>query len=371
MFEIKEVSTEKGLKQFVLFPYKLYKHDKFWVPPIISDELSVLKPKSNPSFESCDVKMWLAYKDGQISGRICAIINRDYNKMHNTKFGRISRVEFYDDTEVSKALFKVAEDWLLKMGMDTVHGPLGFNNLDNQGLLIEGFDYLPSIASVYHKPYYQKHFEKAGYSKENDWIEFRLTLGEKASKKGSRGAEIVKKRYGFEVSKFNSNKELAKYIHPVFELLNKSFLDLPYVTPLSKKMIEAVGKKYFKVVNPKFVRIVKKDGKMAAFVIALPSLSEAMQKANGKVFPFGFYHIMKALKKPKVVDLMLTGVLPEYQSAGAAVILFAEIQQEMLAQGINQMETTGIFETNHNVISNWKNYDHIQHKRRRCFVKSL
>ncbi|MCF8368519.1 MAG: hypothetical protein K9G76_05710 [Bacteroidales bacterium] len=371
MFEIKEVTTNKALKAFILFPYTLYKQNKYWVPPIINDEYSLLQPELNPSFESCDVKLWLAYHDTRCVGRICAIINRDYNQLHNSKFGRISRVEFIDDLEVSKELFKVAETWLKDMGMNTVHGPLGFNNLDNQGLLIEGFDHLPSIASVYHLPYYQNHFEKLGYEKENDWIEFRLTMGEVATKKASRGAEIVKKRYGFEVVKFQSNKEMFQYLHPIFELLNKAFLDLPYVTPFTKKMIDAVGKKYFKVLNPKFARIIKKDDEIIAFLVALPSLSKAMQKANGKLFPLGFYHIMKALKKPEVVDLLLTGVLPEYQSAGAAVILFAEVQQEMLAHGINQMETTGIFETNHNVISNWKNYEHIQHKRRRCFIKSL
>ena len=371
MFEIKEAISDKDLKQFVAFPYTLYKPDKFWIPPIKSDEFKSLKSNTNPAFESCDVKIWNAYLNGDVVGRVCAIINRDYNTINKVKFGRISRIEFIDDPEVSLGLFNTAEDWLRKMGMENVHGPLGFNNLDNQGLLIEGFDHLPSIASVYHKPYYQKHFEKAGYEKENDWLEFRLTLGEKAVQKGIRGAEIVKKRYGFDVLKFNSNQELIKYLHPVFDILNKAFQGLPYVVPFSDEMIDAVGKKYFKVLNPKFVRVITKDGKIIAFVVGLPSLSEAMQKANGHLFPFGFYHIMKALKKPVVIDLLLTGVLPEYQSAGAAVVLFAEIQQEMMNQGINQMETTGVFETNHNVITNWKNYEHIQHKRRRCFLKSL
>lgn len=371
MFEIKEAISDKDITQFVAFPYSLYKPDKFWVPPIKNDEFKSLKSKSNPAFESCDVKIWNAFRNGDMVGRICGIINRDYNKINNVKYGRISRIEFIDDAEVSEGLFKIAEDWLREMGMEKVHGPLGFNNLDNQGLLIEGFDYLPSIVSVYHKPYYKEHFEKAGYEKENDWLEFRLTLGEKATKKGNRGAEIVKKRYGFEVEKFSSNKELIKYLHPVFGILNKAFQGLPYVVPFSDQMIDAVGKKYFKVLNPRFVRVIKKDGEMIAFVVGLPSLSEAMQKANGHLFPFGFYHIMKALKKPKVIDLLLTGVLPEYHSAGAAVILFAEIQQEMMNQGIDQMETTGVFETNQNVISNWKNYEHIQHKRRRCFLKSL
>ena len=161
------------------------------------------------------------------------------------------------------------------------------------------------------------------------------------------------------------------YLFPVFRLLNKAFQELPYVSPFTDDMIRRIGDKYFKVLNPDFVRIIKKDGELVAFIVGVPSLSKAMQKANGSLFPFGFYHIMKAMKKPEVVDLYLTGVAPEYQNAGAAVVLFAELQEEMIKQGIEVMETTGIFETNQNVISNWKNYDHVQHKRRRCFIKNL
>jgi len=371
MFEIREAKEKKDLKHFVGLPYKLYEGNKFWIPPIKSDELKQLLPESNPAFEDCDAKFWTAWKDNVCIGRIGAIINHAYNKKTNSKFGRITRTEFIDDFEVSAGLFKEAETWLSSKGMEFVHGPLGFNNLDLQGLLIEGFDHLPSIASVYHLPYYQTHFEKLGYEKENDWVEFRLTLGEKAVNKGLRGAKIVKRRYGFEVLTFKSKKELQPYTTRIFEILNEAFQDLPYVTPFRDKLIDTVKNKYFSVLSPKFIRIIKKDDVVVAFIIGLPSLSEAMQKAGGKLFPMGIFHILRAIKKPKVIDLLLTGVLPEYHSAGAAVILFSEIQEEMMKHGITQMETTGIFETNHNVISNWKNFDHIQHKRRRCFVKKM
>ncbi len=371
MFEIKEVKSDKDIHQFVKIPFVLYKGDPFWIPPIKKDEFNQLKPETNPSYEFCDAKFWIAAKDGKLIGRIGAIINHDYNKKIGKKMGRIARVEFIDDDEVSAELFKTAENWLKEKGMEAVHGPLGFNNLDIQGLLIEGFDYLPSIASTYHKPYYKEHFEKLSYTKENDWVEFRLTLIEKAREKASRGAELIKKRYGFEVLRFNSNKELHKYTNTVFKILNEAFQDLPYVSRFNDKLIKLYTSKYFKVLNPRFVRMVKKDDQLIAFIVGIPSLSRAMQKANGKLFPIGFYHILKALKNPKVIDLVLTGVLPEYHNAGAAVVLFAELQDEMMKKGIDQMETTGIFETNHNVISNWKNYDHIQHKRRRCYVKQL
>jgi GNAT superfamily N-acetyltransferase len=321
--------------------------------------------------EFCDARFWLAWKDNKCVGRIAGIINPEYNNKTGEKKGRISKVEFIDDKSVSEALFETAENWFREKGMIAVHGPLGFNNLDTQGLLIEGFNYLPSIASVYHKSYYLKHFEDVGYTKENDWVEFRLTLGEHALAKAKRGAELIKKRYGFEVVKFTSTEELKKYVQPVFDILNNAFQDLPYVTPFNSKMIERIGEKYFKILNPKFVKIIRKDERVIAFIIGMPSLSEAMQKINGKLFPFGFYHILKALKQPSVIDLLLTGVDPEYQSTGAAVLLFAELQDEMMKHGITQMETTGMFETNQTAISNWKNFEHIQHKRRRCFVKNL
>jgi hypothetical protein len=371
MFLIKEVKTEKEIRRFVNFPFELYKGDCYWVPPIKKDEIKQLKPETNPSMEFCDARFWIAWKDKKCVGRIAGIINPEYNKKTGEKKGRISKVEFIDDPEVSAGLFAVVENWFREMGMTAVHGPLGFHNLDTQGLLIEGFDHLPSIASVYHKPYYLKHFEDLGYVKENDWVEFRLTLGEHALNKGIRGAEIIKKRFGFKVEKFTSTEELKAYIQPIFNILNNAFYDLPYVTPFNSKIIDRIGEKYFKILNPKFVKIIKKEDRVIAFIVGLPSLSEAMQKAKGKLLPFGFYHILKALKHPKVIDLLLTGVDPEFHNTGAAVILFAEIQGEMMRHGITQMETTGMFESNQTAISNWKNFEHIQHKRRRCFVKNL
>jgi hypothetical protein len=371
MFEIKEVISKEQRMQFVGFPFDLYRNDHYWVPPIKKDEIKQLQPSTNPSFENCEAKFWIAVDNGRCLGRIGAIINHEYNKKTGEKKGRISKIEFVDDLLVSSGLFKTAESWLNEKGMAFVHGPLGFNNLDTQGLLIEGFEHLPSIASVYHKSYYLKHFEQADYTKENDWVEFRLTLGDKALEKASRGAELIKKRYGFEVVNFDSKEELKKYIQPVFKILNEAFCDLPYVTKFNDRQIKTIGDKYFRVLNPKFVKIIKKEGRVIAFIIGLPTLSAAMQKAGGKIYPFGFLHIIKALKNPSVIDLLLTGVDPDYHTTGAAVILFAELQKEMQKHGITQMETTGMFETNLTAISNWKNYDHIQHKRRRCFVKEL
>ena len=371
MIQIKEVVNSQDIKDFVGLQFEIYKNDKMWVPPIIKEERKTYSPETNPALKFYENKFWTAWKDGKCVGRIGAIINEDYNKKIDRKIGRFTRMEFIEDKDVSRELFEKAENWLRKKGMEAVHGPLGFTNLDHQGLLIEGFDHLPSIASVYHKAYYHEHISELGYKKENDWVEFRLTLNETVVNKGVRGSKLIKRRYGFEVLKFEKKSELLEYAPRIFKILNEAFVDLPYVSPINDELVKKYIDEYFEIINPKYVRIVLKDTQIVAFVITMPSLSKAMQKAKGKLFPFGVTHIMKALKKPEVIDLLLTGVVPEYHSSGAAVILFAEIQEEMLKQGIDQMETTGIFETNHSVISNWKNYEHIQHKRRRCFVKNL
>ena len=369
--DIQEVNKQSERKAFVNFQFNLYKDNGFWVPPIKKDELLAINPSENPAFDFCKAKFWIAKKEGKIVGRIGAIINTLYNKKQNINYGRVSKVEFIDDNSVVDKLFETALDWLKQEGMTKVHGPLGFTNLDTQGLLIEGFDHLPSIASVYHLPYYQEHFERLGFIKENDWVEFRLNLTDKPVNKANRGASLIKRRFGYDVIQFKTKAEMQEYAIPIFKILNEAFQNLPYVNKFNDKMIELYSTKYFKVLDPKFVRVVKKDDEIVGFVVGLPSLSRAMQKAKGKLFPFGFTHLLKAIKNPKEIDLLLTGVLEEHQNNGVAVILFAELQQEMLDAGITIMETTGIFETNQNVIANWKNYEHIQHKRRRCFVKEL
>ena len=370
--EIKEVKTLSDIKAFVKFPFEIYKNASFWVPPIIKDEMKVLQSDKNPAFEFCKAKFWLAYKNGKCVGRIGAIINEMHNEKMGEKYGRFSRTEFIDDFEVSASLFKIAEDWVKQQGMSGIRGPLGFTNLDLQGLLIEGFEYMPSIGSIYHHPYYLAHFEKSGYIKEIDWVEFRLEQEDEIPAKALKLVDIIKKRAGVEVLNFTKSSELHPYRKDIFKLLNKAFADLHYVTNFNDKLIEYYSDKYFTLLNPKFVKIIiNKEKDVVAFIIALPSLSEAMIKANGKVFPFGIFHILKAMKHPKVVDLLLTAVEPQLQSQGISALLITELQQTMINHGVRYVETTGIFEDNYKAIQYWKEYKHIQHKRRRCFKKEF
>lgn len=367
---IREVINKWDIKQFVNFQFELYKDSKYWVPPMRDDEIKSLMP-ANPAFDFCYARFFLAFKNNKCVGRIGAVINKSSNEKVGKKFGRINRIEFIDDVEVSEKLIKTTTDWFREQGMEYVHGPLGFTNLDAQGLLIEGFDYLPSIASVYHLPYYKDHFERLGFEKENDWIEFRLTINETIFNKGKRGAELVKKRYGINLVNFASRSEFHLYKKRIFEIMNDAFQFLPYVSALNDKLITYYSDKYFNILNPKFVKVAIKDNEPIGFFIGLPSLSKAMQKAKGSLFPFGFIHISNALKRPETIDMLLTGVNQQYQNAGIAVVLISALQEEMIKEGITSMETTGIFESNQNVINNWKNYENIQHKRRRCYSKKI
>ncbi len=368
--EIKVVKTKKDIRDFVNLPFDLYKDNAYWVPPVKADEMKQLNSKKNPAFDFCDAQFWTAWKEGRCVGRIGAIINTLYNKKIGKKMGRFTRVEFVDDREVSSMLFKTAENWLREKGMEAVHGPLGFTNIDNQGLLIEGFDFLPSIASVYHFSYLKDHLKALGYVKENDWLEFRLTM-EAIPEKAQRLADIIKKRNHLEVIHFTEKKDLKVYLRQVFHLLNRAFDELPYVSPFPDSMIDSLAGKYFKVLNPKYIVVIKKEEKLVAFIVGMPSLSEAMQKAKGKLFPFGIFHLIKAMKNPEVMDLLLTGVEPAYQKLGLPAILINELQQIILDNGIKFVETTGMFESNQKGIAHWKSYKHIQHKRRRAYVKSL
>lgn len=371
--EVLEVRTTDELKEFVELPFELYRDNPYWVPPIKSEERNALLPQKNPAMRGCDTILWIARKEGKCVGRLAGIIHHKHNEKTGEKMARFSRAEFIDDTEVVDTLFAQAEKWAKANGAGAIHGPLGFSNLDHQGMLVEGFDYLPSVVSEYHLPYYQEHMERLGYSKEMDWIEFRLSLaGFTLPDKAVRINDMVKRRYGLKVVNFKTRKELHEYGQRVFEILNSAFRDLFSVVEFNKETSSYYLNKYIPLLNPKFVKMIEDgEGKIAGFIIALPSLSRALQKANGKVFPFGFYHIRKALKNPTECDLLLTGVHPDWQGKGMVSLLFSELLQELIGSGIQHLETTGMLETNYKAIQNWKNFDHIQHKRKRCYRKDL
>jgi hypothetical protein len=369
---IESCDSYAQLEVFTQFPYDLYRSNNYWIPPLKKQELYSLQRDRNPALKNIHCNFWIVYKDGKVAGRTGAVINPEYNKKTGKSLCRLTRTEFIDDFEVSSALFNTAEKWAQENGMDGVNGPLGFTNLDHQAILIEGFDQLPSIASEYHLPYYKDHFEKAGYEKEMDWIEFRLSLGESIPEKAVKLSELILKRYNLNVIHFKSKQEIKNIAPRIFELLNKSFNDLFSFINMEEDIASYYTDKYFDLIDPEFIKVIEdKEKNLVGFIISLPSLSLAMKKANGRLFPFGWYHISKALKKPTVVDLLLTAIHPDWQAQGISAILITELQKIMIKHRVKFVETTGIIETNDKAINHWKNYEHLQHKRKRCFIKNF
>lgn len=370
--QIIPVQTRKQYKVFASFPFQLYKSNPYWVPWNISSEVKTLMPQTNPAYEDCDAAFWLAVNSQQeVVGRIGAIINHKYNEKVNEAIGRFSRFECIDDREVSGLLLQTAEEWLRQRGMKKILGPLGFNNLDAQGLLVEGFNHLAAVGSVYHLPYYKDHLEYHGYEKEIDWLEFQLKVGE-IPEKVLRINELIKQKYKLRVRSFRNKKEMLSYGRKVFNLFNTAFEELPFVSPLSERLIEFYQKKYLKQLIPQYVKVVvNEDDEVVAFIISIPSFSKALQKSKGKLFPFGIYYFYRAIKHPEGFELLLTGIHPKYQGMGVAALLMTEIHKEIIKTPARWVETTGMFETNMKAIDNWKNYEYIQHKRKRCYRKIL
>jgi len=291
--EIKEVEGRKDVISFIKFPFKLYKSNPYYVPPIIDFEISTLSPKKNPAFDNCTAKYYLAFKNGEIVGRIAGIIlDQERDDKNLCRFGWL---DFIDDQEVSSSLFNAVINWAKAQGIEGIHGPMGFTDLDFEGLLIEGFDYLATQASIYNFPYYKDHLEQLGFAKAVDWLEVRGTVPVKIPRKLTRTCSIISSRFGLVVKKFKSNKQLLKYSGQVFEVLNKSFTEIYGYYPLTKKQIDYYVKQYFGFIKREFVTIVmNKDDHVVGFAISLPSLSKAFQKAKGYLYPFGFIHIFSS-----------------------------------------------------------------------------
>lgn len=370
MIEIIEVNTPALRKEFALLPYRLYKGNPYWVPPLLQGEIKDITPKANPYFHFSDAKFWIAQLDGKTVGRIGAIIHYAYIEKTQEKVGRITRCEFIDNEEVVDTLFATAENWCKEKGMLGVMGPLGFSNLDQQALLVEGFDRVASVASVYHHEYYHRHFERLGYQKEMDWVEFRLQLSNRIPEKAIRMEKAIMERYHLKVVDVKSKKMLRQYGHDVFHLLNKSFYDLFSFVPLDDAMIDAVLDNYLPVLNTEFIKLVMtEDNRIVGFIVPVPSLSKTMQIAKGKLGLRSLISLMRSRRHNDTIDTFLTGVDPEFQSKGVVGLLMTSAQRVMIKYNMLTVETTGMLENNQKAIDFWKNYDHEQHKRKRCYRK--
>jgi len=372
MVEIREVKTDKELRSFINFQYKLYRNNPYFVPPLYFDEYKTLHWKKNPAFSYCKARFWTAWQDGKMVGRIAGIYNPKYIEKWKNRHLRFGWVDFIDDPEVSRRLFETVETWAKELGMDAVVGPMGFTDMDKEGLLVEGFEELGTLPMIYNYPYYPEHIENLGYKKDTDWLEFEIVVPREIPEKILRINDLVLKRSGLRLLDAKKSSDIKPYARGVFYLINRAYSHLYGFVELTDEQIDIYINQYFSFINPDYTKIVlDKDDKVVAFGISMPSLSRALQKSQGRLFPFGFYHILRALKKPKSIDLYLVAVAPEYQGRGINSILMTEITRSCIKDGILTAETSGELEDNKAIQDFWKHYEKRQHKRRRSFIKSL
>ena len=377
--QIKRVETKKDLKAFIECHYDLYEGNQYDAPNLYSDELNTLSKDKNAAFDFCEAEYFLALKEGKVVGRVAAIINNKANEKWDKKDVRFGWIDFIDDIEVSKALLKAVEDYGREKGMTSVVGPLGFTDMDPEGMLTWGFDQLGTMATIYNYDYYPKHMEKlGGWEKDNDYVEYRLDVPETAPEKYTKIAEMVEKRYNLHVRKL-TKKEIFEggYGKKLFDLINVTYSHLYGFSELSKRQIDQYVKMYFPLADLDLITVVEdgnKDNQLVGLAITIPSLTRALQKCHrGRLFPFGWWHLLRAIKfhKTEVVDLLLIGVLPEYRSKGANSLVFADLIPRYVKYGFKWGETHVEMETNESVQSQWGPLDPTMHKKRRCYRKAI
>lgn len=374
MIKIVEVKTRKQLKQFVEFPNKLYKGNKYYCPPMASDELNTFIPEKNPAFDYCESRQFLAYKDNKIVGRIAGIISSTHNERHNTKQIMFSRYDAIDDIEVSRALFNVVKQYGIEKGMTEMIGPHGFCDTDREGMLVDGFEEKNLSITIYNYSYYQDHMLKLGFTKDVDWVEYQLSIPNEIDSRLVKIANRVKDKYGFKVIRFKNNNEIKKYAREGLNLVNEAFNELYAYVPLTEKMIDMYIKQYIPILNKDYlVVIADKNNNVIGFGLMVPSLAEACRKHNGHLFPFGWISFLSALKskRNKILEMYFIAVKPEYQSTGVNALIIEESLQACFKNGIKFAETGPELELNEKVRSIWKSFDARQHRRRRSWVINL
>ena len=374
MVSITEVTTKAQQKLFVEFPTKMYKDVPQYIPGTFDDDMQDWDRQKNPAFAYCDARCWLAYRDGEIVGRIGAILSRKANEKWGTKRLRFTQVDFIDDEEVSAALFAQVENWARELGCDEVHGPLGFTDLDREGMLVEGFDRKSCWFTYYNYPYYPEHLARLGYGKDVDWIEELITIPQDGPipERWAKISNFVMKRCHLHDYTARTRRDYGKVLQKVFALLNVCYAPLYGTVPLSDDQVRRYAAKFIPLINPKLTCFVlDEQEELVAFGVAAPSLANALKKHDGKYFPFGWIDLLKALSKNDTADLLLIAVRPDYQSKGLNAIVINKLLQGSLSMGMKWAETGPMLELNDKVQAQWEDFPIEQHKRRRCFVKKL
>ena len=376
MTTVHKVTTSRELKKFARFNYKLYKDNPYSVPDLYSDILKTFSREKNPAFEFCEAEYFLAYQDGKIVGRVAAIINHRANATWGKKAVRFGWIDFIDDLDVSRALLKAVEQWGADKGMTTMEGPLGFTDMDAEGMLIEGFEELSTMATIYNYPYYPEHMEKLGLGKAIDWVEMKLMVPEKLPEQYEKIARIVQQRLNLHVRKLRSVKEIRRtgLGYKIFDLVNEAYKPLFGYSEMTKGQIDRYINEYLPILDLNMVTLVEDaNNELVGVGISMASLSRALQKAKGRLWPFGWWHLLKALfiKRPPILDLLLIAIKPEYQGKGVNAIMFADLIPIYIKYGFEWGETNPELEVNDKIQSQWHYLDNRIHKRRRCYTKEI
>lgn len=369
---IKEVTSRRELKQFVKFQNKLYAHNKFYVPPLISSELKLLSKKHNPAFGFCEAKYWFAYINKKIVGRVAGIINHQYNKKMGQNYVRFGWLDFIEDENVLHELMGTVESWAMQNNIKNIHGPLGFHDFDPSGMLVEGFEELPTTSGKYNYPYYPELIGKLGYKKDVDWVEFNVKISKSVTERYSNMINSVKERYSLHSAQLRSKKDLYKYVDEAFNLINQEYKVLYGFSELTKAQCEDLKKEFIPLLRLDYVSIILNgNDNVVGFGICLPSLSKAFQKAKGHLYPLGIFRILHALKKNDTIDTLLIAVHNGFKNNGVTSMIFHDIGEGAIKNNITNLETTRMLEDNFKIQNLWNKFEYIQHKRARCYVKKL
>ena len=372
MILIKEAISKKEMKQFVTFPFSLYKNNKYWVPPIIKEELDSFDKTKNPVFNQATAHYFLAYKDTKIVGRVAVIINHTEVEVQKIKKIRFGWFDVINDVAVTKKLLEKVNEIGKANNLEVIEGPIGFSNMDKVGVLTKGYDSLSTMVTWYNHPYYVTHFEKLGYQVEKEFLESIILIKNIAIEKYAKFATILKERSGYKVLNFKSSKEVMPYVDKMFVLFEEAYSKLSSFVPISSAQIAFFKKKYISFINPEYIKfVVDKDGNLLAFAILMPSFAKALQKANGKLFPFGLFHLLKAKKKNDTAVSYLIGIHPKYQNKGVTAIVFEEFYKSVVKNNVEIIRITPQLKNNKEIHRIWKNFQPDYHKERCTFIKSI
>ena len=374
MIEIREISTRKELETFVHFPFELYKSNPNWVPPIVKEELEMLDKEVNPVFNSALAHYFLAYNEGKIVGRIAAFINWIEVKELKKQKVRFGWFDAIDDPNVTEKLLEKVIAVGKEHQMKAIEGPMGFSNMDKAGMLIKGFEELNTMITWYNAPYYAEHLEKLHYKIKAEWVEYEIKISafQDSPEKVKRFSQLIIERYQLKILEFRSHKEILPYVDQMFDLLGKTYDKLQTYVPIQDYQIQHYKERYLPFIHPDYIKcIVDANGDLISFAITMPSFSKALKKINGKLFPFGFFHILRARYFNNRASFYLIGVRPDYQNKGITAIIFNEMQKTFNKHGVTIVETNPELVENSAIQKLWRNYEHRQHKRRATFTKSI